>query len=92
MAEREAFLKMEYASWYPAIPAGEWIGAHTAQYLVGFQLKYGEPRWESTGRLLDPDHFLFRGGDPGGKWTSDRRRAPRLTRSSPSGEHQIQPE
>ncbi len=47
MAEREAFLKMEYASWYPAIPAGEWIGAHTAQYLVGFQLKYGEPRWKA---------------------------------------------
>lgn len=86
MAEREVCLKTEYASWYPAIPAGEWIGAYTAQYLVGFQLKYGEPRWESRGRLLSPEHFLFRGGESSQNRSGERRHAPNLTRGRTSGE------
>ncbi|MEO7986931.1 MAG: hypothetical protein ABI766_10395 [Gemmatimonadales bacterium] len=74
MGAREAYLKREYAWWYPAIPAEEWIVAHTARHLVEFQLKYGEPRWECASRLLDPEHFRFRGGDPGGKSSATERR------------------
>jgi hypothetical protein len=86
MAEREVYLKPEYDSWYPAIPAEKWIGAYTAQYLVGFQLKYGEPRWECTGRLLSPEHFLFRGGESSSPRSGERRSAPKLTRGRVSGE------
>lgn len=77
MADREVCLKAEYVVWYPGLPAGEWIGALTAQYLVGLQLRYGEPRWEAGERLLDPDHFLFRGGTPSGSRTFERRRSTR---------------
>ena len=92
MADREVYLKQEYASWYPAIPAGEWIGAYTAQYLVGFQLRYGEPRWECTGRLLSPEHFMFRGGESTGRRTGERRHAPTLTRGRTSGEQPVRSE
>jgi hypothetical protein len=52
------------------------VGAYTAQYLVALQLKYGEPRWEAGQRLLDPEHFLFRGGDTNAPHTSERRGLP----------------
>jgi hypothetical protein len=73
MADREAYLRPEYAAWYPSLPAGTWVGAYTVQYLVALQLKYGEPRWQAGNRLLDPEHFLFRGGLTGGQHTFDRR-------------------
>jgi hypothetical protein len=76
MADREAYLRPEYAAWYPSLPAGKWVGAYTAQYLVALQLKYGEPRWQAGTRLLDPEHFLFRGGDTKAPHTVERRGLP----------------
>lgn len=93
MGAREAYLKREYASWYPAIPAEEWIVAHTARHLVEFQLRYGEPRWECSSRLLDSQHFRFRGGDSGGTTGEpDRRHAPRIGQGRPSGGQTVQAE
>jgi hypothetical protein len=76
MGQREAYLKPDYASWYPGLPAGQWIGANTAQRLVRLQLQHGEPKWESFGRVLDPEHFLFRGGEPAGGRAGERRASP----------------
>jgi hypothetical protein len=75
MGNREVRLNKEYAAWYPGLPAEEWIGAFTAQYLVGLQLKYGEPKWQAGERILNPEHFTFRGGSPSGPRTVERRRS-----------------
>jgi len=83
---REVCLKSEYAAWYPGLSVGEWIGAFTAQYLVGLQLRYGEPRWEAGDRLLNPDHFLFRGGTPSALRTFERRQPPRFGAKRTSSE------
>lgn len=73
MDEREVCLRPEYAPWYPAMPSGQWVSARAAQSLVGFQLRYGEPKWECSGRLLSPEHFRFRGGERGRRGKGDRR-------------------
>ena len=73
MGEREAFLKLEYAPWYTGVPSEQWISAHTVQYLVRFQLRYGEPTWECCGRLLNPEHFRFRGGESSAGGEGERR-------------------
>ncbi len=75
MGNREVCLNKEYAAWYPGLPAGEWIGAFTAQYLVGLQLKYGEPKWQAGDRVLNPEHFTFRGGSTSEPRTVERRRS-----------------
>lgn len=92
MTNREVCLKPEYAGWYPGLPAGEWIGAFTAQYLVGLQLRYGEPRWQTGERLLNPDHFMFRGGDPSGSQTGERRRPVPFGAKRTSGEEAGRPD
>ena len=60
---REARLKPEYASLYPAIKPGVWL---TADAVVE-RLRSRDQRREALGargRLLSDEHFEFRGGEP----------------------------
>ena len=58
---RQARLRREYASWYPAIQVTGWFPAATLARKVASQLLEGEPvgapRWEPGPRLLDDRHF-----------------------------------
>ena len=71
---REARLRPEYASWYPNISVSAWMPASTASRVVRRQLLEGEPpwapRWQPGPRILDEQHFKFRGGT---QRRSDRR-------------------
>ena len=62
MAAREARLRPEWADLYPDIRPDVW---HIAAELVPHVLRHrlsSERRWEFTRRILDDDHFEFRGG------------------------------
>src|SRR5512145_3177676 len=64
MAVREARLRPEWADLYPGIRPDVW---HVAAELVPHILRHrltSERRWEFTRRILDDDHFEFRGGRP----------------------------
>jgi hypothetical protein len=64
--KREARLRPEFASWYPAISVATWLPASSAARAVRRQLLEGEPpwapRWQPGPRLLSDEHFYFRGG------------------------------
>lgn len=68
---REAKVKPEAAHLYPSLDPEVW---YTAAALTGFVkgtrlLNDGQPL-EDTPRILDPEHFEFRGGSPRrGSWT-----------------------
>lgn len=72
-AIREARLRPEHAAIYPGVPAGEWVAAATLarQILVGLVPHEGRPPLINA-RLMNDQHFEFRGGD----------RAPRTVRRS----------
>jgi hypothetical protein len=59
---REARLKPQFAHLYPAITAGHWDSAAVlADRMVSWLLRNPSPRIVSTGRILPPEHFDFRG-------------------------------
>ena len=66
VGRRQARLRQEYASWYPTISITSWLPASTVARAVRRQLLEGEPkwapRWQPGPRLLDDQHFQFRGG------------------------------
>lgn len=62
MAVREARLRPEWAHLYPGLEAGIWM---VAAQLVPLVLRYRlqeQPTWEFTQRILEDEHFEFRGG------------------------------
>jgi hypothetical protein len=76
-AQRQAWLRMEYAATYPEIPAGIWVTAFSAAWAVVGGVLAGARLWSSPGsRVLGDGHFIFRGGfgrAPG--WTGPGSRA-----------------
>ena len=78
MPEREAYLLPEYAPWYVGVATGTWLPAAAVAELVREQLLRGEPRWATGPRLLDAEHFRFRGG------SEDARPACRTRQGDPS--------
>jgi hypothetical protein len=70
---REGRLRPEYAHLYPGIPAGTWMLAATlAKHLLTGMVSDGKLPPRINARLLDDDHFEFRGGGPptGGRRSS----------------------
>ena len=63
---REGRLKPEFAQLYPGIPAGTWMLAATlAKHLLNGMVADGKHAPAINVRLMDDDHFEFRGGrDP----------------------------
>ena len=63
MAPREARLRPEYATLYPEIEPGVWMSAAllSARRLARMQL---DGQAGALARVLDPEHFEFRGGHP----------------------------
>lgn len=59
---REARLRAEFADRYPGIEPGVWFTTATLTEHLLVRLRREEPDRES--RLLDPEHFEFR-GEPG---------------------------
>lgn len=61
--QREACLRQEYAELYPSIITGRW---HTAAAVAGevkaMSIINGGEDLELPERVLNEDHFLFRGG------------------------------
>jgi hypothetical protein len=72
--DREAWLRVEFAEWYPVLSGGEWIRADLARSLVERQFSSGAPTWERGARALSPRHFLFRGGEAAGTYSGADRR------------------
>lgn len=60
---REARLKPEFADHYPGVPAGEWqsVGALLDRLVAQFLLARERSGAVLQGRLLDEEHFEFRG-------------------------------
>ena len=64
MSIREARLKPEWASLYPGILPGVWaVAAQLVPQVLRHRLQV-HPTWEFTRRILDDEHFEFRGGRP----------------------------
>ncbi len=62
MPLREARLKPEAAASYPGIMAGVWSpAAQLVPQVLRLRLQE-QPTWEFTRRVLDDEHFEFRGG------------------------------
>lgn len=82
---REARLRPEYAQLYPGVPAGVWMAAAdmgAALLMAHLQLSV-VPRLGN--RLLDEQHFEFRGGGNRGAQSGERTRSGEESeRSSPS--------
>jgi hypothetical protein len=74
---REARLRPEFAGRYPGIEPGVWFTAATlADHMIARLLREGNANLALVPRVLDPDHFEFRGGEsPGGRKESPGRRA-----------------
>ena len=61
-APREARLRREFADRYPGVEPGVWyIAATLAEHLLARFLRAGEPGRSPPDRIIDPDHFEFRG-------------------------------
>jgi hypothetical protein len=61
---REARLRPEFAEQYAGIDAGVWFtAAGLAEQLITRLLRQGVPDDELPRRVLDPQHFEFRGGE-----------------------------
>ena len=61
-APREARLRPEFAHRYPGVDPGVWyIAATLAEHLLARFLRGGEGHGAPPERIMDPDHFEFRG-------------------------------
>jgi hypothetical protein len=67
MAVREARLRPEWAHLYPEFEAGVWIVASRLVPLVLRHRMQDQPTWEFTHRILEDQHFEFRGGRSRGR-------------------------
>jgi hypothetical protein len=73
---REARLRPEFADRYPGVEPNVWFTAATlAEHLLARMLREGKADLARIPRLLDPEHFEFRGGEGpvGGKSALGRR-------------------
>jgi hypothetical protein len=73
---REARLRPEFAGRYPGIEPGVWFTAATlADHMIARLLREGNANLALLPRVLDPDHFEFRGGESpvGAQGPQDRR-------------------
>ena len=73
---REARLRPEFAARYPGIESGVWFTAATlADHIIARLLREGNANLALLPRVLNPDHFEFRGGEGpvGGKGPQGRR-------------------
>ena len=76
-AQRQAWLRLRYAAVYPEIPAGVWVTAFSAAWAVAGGVMAGARMWPGRGqRVLEEDHFVFRGGVGRAPW--ERRSGVRL--------------
>ncbi len=68
---RQARLRPEFAAEYPGIDADVWYPAKMlADYHRAWLARRPHPAGDGRERVLDPEHFEFRGGRPhGGPWT-----------------------
>jgi len=73
---REVLLRPEFTHLYPALEAGKWYTAAAVAGLVkGSRLVMEGLDLEFTERILNEEHFLFRGGSPRhGIWVGLRTR------------------
>lgn len=74
---REARLRTEFAGQYPGIAPGVWFTAATlADHIIARLLREGNANLALLPRVLDPDHFEFRGGEgpSGGERARNRRK------------------
>ncbi len=63
-SQREARLRRDFADRYPDVEPEVWISAAAlAERLLTRMLREGVPDEQLPDRVLDPDHFEFRGGD-----------------------------
>lgn len=70
---REARLRAEFAGHYASIEPGVWFNAAgLAEQLISRLLREGVPDDELPLRVLDPQHFEFRGGDASARVPSAR--------------------
>ena len=70
---REARLREEFAGDYAGIEPGVWFNAAgLAEQLITQLLREGVPDDELPRRVLDPQHFEFRGGDASARAPSAR--------------------
>ncbi len=61
---REARLRPEFADRYPGVEPNVWFTAATlAEHLLARMLRQGKADLARIPRMLDPEHFEFRGGD-----------------------------
>jgi hypothetical protein len=61
---REARLRPQFAELYPGVEPGVWFTAATlAEHMVSRLLREGKANMALIPRVLDPDHFEFRGGE-----------------------------
>jgi hypothetical protein len=59
---REARLRREFADRYPGVDPDVWyIAATLAEHLLARFLREGEAGRASPERIMDPEHFEFRG-------------------------------
>ena len=59
---REARLRPEYADRYPGVDPDVWyIAATLAEHLLARFLREGEAGRAAPERIMDPEHFEFRG-------------------------------
>jgi hypothetical protein len=73
---REARLRPEFAERYPGVEPGVWFTAATlAEHMVARLSREGNANLALIPRVLDPEHFEFRGGEGpvGGKTSLGRR-------------------
>lgn len=85
---REARLKPEHAHLYPTLSLDHWYTAAALAGLVkGVRIVREGPATRITGRVLQNEHFEFRGGrDRSGSWAGMRtRRLDRHAERSRSG-------
>ena len=70
---REACLRAEFAGQYAGIEPGVWFNAAgLAEQLISQLLREGVPDDELPRRVLDPQHFEFRGGPAAARAPSAR--------------------
>ena len=72
---RQARLKREFAELYEGLDAGVWYpAAMVAEFFEAWLRRHPRPEPGGPRRLLDPDHFDFRGGVPRDEpWNGDER-------------------
>lgn len=62
-APRLAWLRPEFATLYPELPAGVWVTAWSAAWVITGGVYGGARVWPGPGsRVLPEEHFVFREG------------------------------